>query len=757
MRQVVTTMIAVLSLAFASNAGAQDQELGTAAKIAEARRFVAAEDFASATSLLEELLFEAGASDKPTVIELLRVCYEPMAQQAEASGRARDAGYFRENLAIINRHHPLKAQAKPAEENSIPPTDVEQPVAKKRTPPAREHAGSRTLEPQASETAREPSAPPIPLEEPAQLPEPPRMPPPESLQKHPARPDPAALPAITSTRAPAPTAPELPSITSTRAPAPAAPESPYTNSTSAPAPAAPANDDDATPREPNPPTVRNTAVPVAPRPAPAGSSARPPRPPASQSSTSAPTLEEADRLFTAKRYAEAGQRYAALYRDQQLPPGRHDHWAYCRIVIVAQRINAGPASPRDWDEIEAEIQKIKRLAPNLWCVEYLRNKMSELRPDPRGRPVASDELSARGTAPEATEATPRPLPRLSLRSRGTPAAQPKPASTMSSPAPEARSNARRVQRELARQEAAAGAPSSPGAALAQQADASGSSATRPIKPLFDSEIKQARNQSVTESGPGWQTIETPNFRIFHTDARLAEQAGEAAESIRAAQARQWGTVALQKPWNPRCDLYLFPSGKALAKATSQPDTSPGFSSIESNRRRITSRRTALRADHPQLLTAVLPHEVTHVVLADVFIEQPIPRWADEGIAVLAEPEAEQIRRAADLQDSLDSGNVIQVGELMQNDNPAAKDWSLYYAQSVSLTRFLVEQGTPARFLQFIRDSHDKGIDAALRDCYRIEGLGELQNRWVGYAREQLDAIKEASRDQRNLPSATTVR
>ncbi len=52
------------------------------------------------------------------------------------------------------------------------------------------------------------------------------------------------------------------------------------------------------------------------------------------------------------------------------------------------------------------------------------------------------------------------------------------------------------------------------------------------------------------------------------------------------------------------------------------------------------------------MTAILPHEVTHVVLADLFTTQQIPRWADEGIAVLAEPNAEQEIRAAELQEPL---------------------------------------------------------------------------------------------------------
>ncbi len=40
---------------------------------------------------------------------------------------------------------------------------------------------------------------------------------------------------------------------------------------------------------------------------------------------------------------------------------------------------------------------------------------------------------------------------------------------------------------------------------------------------------------------------------------------------------------------------------------------------------------------------------------------------------------------------------------MAMDYPDAKDWSLYYAQSVSLTRFLVEQGPPEQFIQFVHE------------------------------------------------------
>ena len=239
----------------------------------------------------------------------------------------------------------------------------------------------------------------------------------------------------------------------------------------------------------------------------------------------------------------------------------------------------------------------------------------------------------------------------------------------------------------------------------------------------------------------WKVHETPNFRIFHTDPRLAELAAEAAESVRAEQAKRWGSPALQKPWNPRCEIHLHPTGKAFAAATGQNESSPGFSTIESNGNRITTRRVLLRGDHPQLISAILPHEITHVVVADLFSDQQIPRWADEGIAVLSEPTAEQNLRAADLHDSFAAGQVFELRQLMSIDTPDGKDWSLYYAQSVSLARFLVELGNPEQMIQFVRESGRKGIEPALREVYRIGGFAELEERWQAFAREQLATSK----------------
>jgi hypothetical protein len=80
---------------------------------------------------------------------------------------------------------------------------------------------------------------------------------------------------------------------------------------------------------------------------------------------------------------------------------------------------------------------------------------------------------------------------------------------------------------------------------------------------------------------------------------------------------------------------------------------------------------------------------------------------------------------------------------MAIDYPESKDWSLYYAQSVSLTQFLMAEGTPAQFVAFLRDAQQSGPDAALRGTYRIAGLDDLERRWRDYARRESSRLAAA--------------
>jgi hypothetical protein len=268
-------------------------------------------------------------------------------------------------------------------------------------------------------------------------------------------------------------------------------------------------------------------------------------------------------------------------------------------------------------------------------------------------------------------------------------------------------------------------------------------------PAVDRPVRTASNvaaaSKIGTAAGRWQVLDTGNFRIYHADPALAGKVAQAAEAARRDQMKRWTRQPSRVgAWQPACEVYLYPTAKQYAAMTGQPEDSPGFSTMGMNAGRITSRRINLRADHPTLVDAVLPHEITHVILADHFTERQIPRWADEGMAVLSEPVDEQQRRAADLVKPLADNRLFAVDVLMSMDYPDERYWSLYYAQSVSLTRFLVDQGTPSQMVQFLQESQREGYEPVLRRLYKIEGFVDLQRRWVAYARAKAADAREVA-------------
>ena len=388
-------------------------------------------------------------------------------------------------------------------------------------------------------------------------------------------------------------------------------------------------------------------------------------------------LGAADLAFREKRYDEAGLIYGRLAETKRLPVERRDPWAYCRMVDVVRQINEGPGSAEAWTAIESEISAIRELSPKNWYAEYLRNLVSELAS--KGKTAPNGRLVVRGSSPDEPEAAPpaRPAP------RATPQPTPRPTSERDAWSP----------------------------------------------PDHNPLVVPAGQSGQTVNN--WKVWETPNFRILHDDEALAQKVGQVAEVTRQKQQRLWASVSACPNWQPRCDIYLYPNAEVFVRMTGQPAESPGFSTMGLNAGAVVARRINLRADHANFLKAVLPHEVTHVVLADLFTTAQIPRWADEGLAVLAEPLAEQDLRAADLNAPLEGGALFPVEQLMTMDYPDAQYWSLYYAQSVSMTRFLVEMGTPKQFIEFVRGCQQRGMDAELKRVYQIEGTADLEERVAG--------------------------
>jgi len=236
---------------------------------------------------------------------------------------------------------------------------------------------------------------------------------------------------------------------------------------------------------------------------------------------------------------------------------------------------------------------------------------------------------------------------------------------------------------------------------------------------------------------GWKSVESPNFRVLHkAPAEFAEQVARLAEQARADAFVKWA----QPPagaWQPACEIVLHATGEDYAAATRQHAAAPGHSSIKSTAGRVTARRIDLRADNPELLGCVLPHEVTHVVLGDLFADMPLPRWADEGMAVLAEPRAQVDRYLKTMIRLRQEGKLLHLSQVLRPEYPDAASITVFYVESVSVVEYLVGlKGAPA-FAAFARDATG-GLDAALARHYGMRNVAELEDRWLRATFTEID-------------------
>ncbi len=116
----------------------------------------------------------------------------------------------------------------------------------------------------------------------------------------------------------------------------------------------------------------------------------------------------------------------------------------------------------------------------------------------------------------------------------------------------------------------------------------------------------------------------------------------------------------------------------------------------------------------------------------------MPRWVDEGIAILADSTDKQQRHARDFARALAHGSEFRLVELVaMDDYPPPGRWGAFYGQSASLVNFLVEQSGEAQFLEFVAASLEDGYAPACNETYGLS-IAQLESRWRSHA-EQMAA------------------
>ncbi|HEX4142552.1 MAG TPA: hypothetical protein VHY91_03305 [Pirellulales bacterium] len=230
----------------------------------------------------------------------------------------------------------------------------------------------------------------------------------------------------------------------------------------------------------------------------------------------------------------------------------------------------------------------------------------------------------------------------------------------------------------------------------------------------------------------WQVLETANFRILNYGYQPVDaQIGQACERMRDALCAKWHAPEGTPAWTPKCDVVLHPNDASyLREVGAGGVTTVASSLVDHKDGSISVRRVDVRSQQSHWQTAALPHELTHVILADCFVGRLVPRWIDEGAALLADPAEKQARHKAELAGAVADRSAFRVIELLTlEDYPAGNRWGAFYGQSLSLVEYLTQQRSTDDFIRFVQLSFDKGYDASLREVYGLTDVADLERCW----------------------------
>lgn len=216
-------------------------------------------------------------------------------------------------------------------------------------------------------------------------------------------------------------------------------------------------------------------------------------------------------------------------------------------------------------------------------------------------------------------------------------------------------------------------------------------------------------------------VATPNFKILAKDPEWAKQVAEAAEKNRKELAIHWLGQELPR-WSSPCPIIVQDGPTRLASGETNYTLING---------QVINFKMTVTGTQERIIDSVLPHEVTHTVIASHFAPfgKPVPRWADEGMCTTVEHDAERSKHDTMLVRFLSQGKGIPFATLfLLTDYPA--DMLPLYAQGYSLTSFLIHQGGPRKFIRFLElgMKSDNWVDAT-NQVYDYPLVGDLQTAW----------------------------
>jgi len=248
-------------------------------------------------------------------------------------------------------------------------------------------------------------------------------------------------------------------------------------------------------------------------------------------------------------------------------------------------------------------------------------------------------------------------------------------------------------------------------------------------------------------------VETANFRIYGMGGLPdANRLGAEFESLRARLGRVWlGRVRLPV-WSPKCEVVVHATIASYVRAVGQGQfATVGCSRVDTAGGKITLRRLDIRADQIGWFASAVPHELTHVIMADEFQGGDLPHWADEGMAVLGDSALKQSLHLLDLEAGYRNGATFRLAPFVsQSCYPSAEQIPVFYGQSVSLVKFLVDRKSAPDFVRFLHLAEKAGYGAALGEVYGIRGVRSLERDWLASTFQRPNLLTAETAQGRDL-------
>ncbi|QDU59806.1 hypothetical protein Pan216_06390 [Planctomycetes bacterium Pan216] len=219
------------------------------------------------------------------------------------------------------------------------------------------------------------------------------------------------------------------------------------------------------------------------------------------------------------------------------------------------------------------------------------------------------------------------------------------------------------------------------------------------------------------------TWKSKNFVVKARRADVAEKVARYAEYYRREKAVEWLGQEIPN-WDKPCSVTVKVTFGGAGGATA----------FTFDKGEILNQQMTVEGPLDRILESVLPHEVTHTVFAARF-RRPLPRWADEGGAVLSEDYQELARHDLMVREMINGGRMIPLRRLfVLTEYP--RDVMALYAQGFSVANYLVslkgqEYGRQT-FLDFAWDGQEQGWDNAVRRHYGFNNVNELEQAWINW-------------------------